>query len=129
MTDHFSMKQENSEMEIKKEPQEFKDVSEPRNPDLGNNDDFKEEISDPENQIDKSEQFSNDHNNVDIDEEKPLRKKRNKKKSRKKDLQPFPEPPAGLVENYYDLDLSVEFLSQLFKYVDELCEYINNGQG
>ena len=33
----------------------------------------------------------------------------------------------GLVENYYDLDLSVEFLSQLFKYVDELCEYINNG--
>ena len=34
---------------------------------------------------------------------------------------------APLVENYYDLDLSVEFLSQLFKYVDELCEYINNG--
>ena len=127
MTDHFSMKQENSEMEemsarghveIKKEPQEFKDLSEPRNPDLGN-DDFKEEISDPENKIDKSE-------NLDIEEDKPLRKKRHKKKSRKV-LQPFPEPPDGLVENYYDLDLSVEFLSQLFKYVNELCEYINNG--
>merc|ERR1719483_407972 len=39
----------------------------------------------------------------------------------------LPEPPAGLLENYYDLDLSVEFLSQLFEYVNELCEYINNG--
>ena len=126
MTDHFSMKQENSEIEemsaeIKKEPQEFKDLSESRNPEnLGNADDFKEEISDPENKIDKNE-------NLDIEEDKPLRKKRHKKKSRKVLNQSFPEPPAGLVENYYDLDLSVEFLSQLFKYVDELCEYINNG--
>ena len=127
MADHFSMKQENSEMEdmsarhveIKKEPQEFKDLIESRNLDLGN-DDFKEEISDPENKIDKNE-------NLDIEEDKPLRKKRHKKKSRKVLNQSFPEPPAGLVENYYDLDLSVEFLSQLFKYVDELCEYINNG--
>ena len=39
----------------------------------------------------------------------------------------LPEPPTGLLENYYDLDLSVEFLSQLFTYVNELCEFINNG--
>ena len=39
----------------------------------------------------------------------------------------LPEPPTGLLENYYDLDLSVEFLSQLFEYVNELCEYINDG--
>ena len=38
-----------------------------------------------------------------------------------------PEPSADLVDNYYDLDLSVEFLSQLFEYVNELCEHINNG--
>ena len=100
MTDHFSMKQENSEMEelseIKKEPQEFKDLSEPRNPEnLGNADDFKEEISDPENKIDKNE-------NLDIEEDKPLRKKRHKKKSRKVLEQSFPEPPAGLGAKYLD---------------------------
>ena len=101
MTDHFSMKQENSEIEemsaeIKKEPQEFKDLSEPRNPEnLGNADDFKEEISDPENKIDKNE-------NLDIEEDKPLRKKRHKKKSRKVLEQSFPEPPAGLGAKYLD---------------------------
>merc|ERR1711997_226609 len=63
-----------------------------------------------------------------IEEEKPLKKKKLKKKSMKSlpnvDL---PEPSAGLLENYYDLDLSVEFLSQLFTYVNELCEFIDNG--
>ena len=56
------------------------------------------------------------------------RHKREKRKSRRvlQNLD-FPEPPANLLENYHDLDLSVEFLSQVFKYVDELCEYINNG--
>ena len=65
------------------------------------------------------------------EEDKPLRKKRHKREKRKsrRVLQNlnFPEPPANLLENYHDLDLSVEFLSQVFKYVDELCEYINNG--
>mgnify|MGYP002047526181 CR=1 FL=1 len=50
-----------------------------------------------------------------------------KKKQKKKSMKFLPEPPANLVENYYDLDLSPEFLSQLFEYVNELCEYINNG--
>ena len=105
MTDHFSMKQENSEIEemsaeIKKEPQEFKDLSESRNPEnLGNADDFKEEISDPENKIDKNE-------NLDIEEDKPLRKKRHKKKSRKVFEQSFPEPPAGLGSKYLDFFFS-----------------------
>merc|ERR1712008_397076 len=85
---------------------------------------------------DKNEQhFSNEKGNHDLEneeEDKPLRKKRHKRekrKSRRGVLQNlnFPEPPANLLENYHDLDLSVEFLSQVFKYVDELCEYINNG--
>ena len=70
--------------------------------------------------------------NGDIEDDKPLKRKKRKKKSMKflppahweKDA---PEPPDGLVDNYYDLDLSVEFLSQLFEYVNELCEHINNG--
>merc|ERR1719400_2266234 len=45
----------------------------------------------------------------------------------KKSSVDLPEPSAGLLENYYDLDLSVEFLSQLFTYVNELCEFIDNG--
>ena len=99
MTDHFSMKQENSEIEelseIKKEPQEFKDLSDPRNPENLVNEDFKEEISDPENKVDKNE-------NLDIEEDKPLRKKRHKKKSRKVLQSAFPEPPDGLGAKYLD---------------------------
>jgi hypothetical protein len=80
-------------------------------------------------------------NAVDIKEDKPLKMKKLKNKSMKhknpanenlvdvskKSSVDLPEPPAGLIENYYDLDLSVEFLSQLFTYVNELCEFINNG--
>ena len=131
------MKRENLEMEemsmrhieIKKEPQDFKDVSQVKDPGLDNGN-FKEETSYPENPNNKSELFSNEtvNDNVDFEEEKPLKKKKLKKKSMKSlpnvDL---PEPPTGLLENYYDLDLSVEFLSQLFEYVNELCEYINDG--
>ena len=65
---------------------------------------------------------------MDVKEEKPLKKKKPQNKSMKSlwhvDL---PEPPTGLLENYYDLDLSVEFLSQLFEYVNELCDFVNNG--
>ena len=127
MSDQFSMKRENMEMEemsmhhveIKKEPQDLNNVSELRDPDLDNIENLKEEASYSENQIKNSEQISNEigNGNVDIEEEKPLKKKKPKKKSMKSlpnvDL---PEPPAGLLENYYDLDLSVEFLSQLFEW-------------
>jgi len=123
MSDHFRLKQENSEMEdqeIKKEPQDLKDLSDMLEPDI-ENDDFKEE----------NEQFINKTgiDNTELEEDKPLKRKKHKKKSKRKNSEYYdvPEPPASLVENYYDLDLSVEFLSQLFKYVDELCEYINNG--
>ena len=138
MSDHFSMKRENLEMEemsmrhveIKKEPQDLNNVSELRDPNLENNENLKEEASYPENQIKKSEQISNETENdkVDIEEEKPFKKKKPKKKATKS-LPHFglPEPPAGLLENYYDLDLSVEFLSQLFAYVNELCDFVNNG--
>jgi hypothetical protein len=39
----------------------------------------------------------------------------------------LPLPPAHLMEQYHDLDLSEEFLSQVLKYVDDLCNFINNG--
>ena len=138
MSDHFSMKQENMEVEemsmhhveIKKEPQDLNNLSGLRDPDIDNSENLKEETSYPENQIKKSEQISNkiDNGNVDIEEEKPLKKRKPQKNSTKSlwhvDL---PEPPAGLLDNYYDLDLSVEFLSQLFEYVNELCDFVNNG--
>ena len=103
--------------------------SEVRDPDL-DSDVFKEETSYPENKINIVSEPDND--NGDIENDKPLKRKKRKKKSMKfvppahweKDA---PEPPGGLVDNYYDLDLSVEFLSQLFEYVNELCEHINNG--
>merc|ERR1712129_16307 len=80
-------------------------------------------------------------NVADIKEDKLLKMKKLKNKSMKhksptnenlvdvskKSSVDLPEPTAGLIENYYDLDLSVEFLSQLFTYVNELCEFINNG--
>ena len=31
------------------------------------------------------------------------------------------------MEQYQDLDLSEDFLSQVLKYVDDLCNFINNG--
>ena len=103
--------------------------SEIRDPDLDTDIFKEEETSYPENKINISEP---DNGNGDIEDDKPLKRKKRKKKSMKfvppahweKDV---PEPPAGLVDNYYDLDLSVEFLSQLFEYVNELCEHINNG--
>ena len=134
---YFSMNRENLEtkeisihhVEIKKEPQNLYEGSELRDVDLDIKN-LKEETAYFENQIDKDEQFSNeaDHENAEIEDDRPLKRKKPKKKSMKSlphvDL---PEPPAGLLENYYDLDLSVEFLSQLFEYVNELCEYINDG--
>ena len=97
MSDHLGMKQENLEMEeseensvhhivIKQEPQVYENVSEIRDPDL-DIENFKEEMTSyPENQIDKSEQFSNgtDNDNLaDIEEDKPLKRKKLKKKSMK----------------------------------------------
>ena len=109
---------------------EFQNVkikNEIRDPDL-DSDVFKEETSYPENKIHISEP---ENENGSIEDDKPLKRKKRKKKMKfvppshwEKDA---PEPPAGLVDNYYDLDLSVEFLSQLFEYVNELCEHINNG--
>ena len=111
-------------VEIKKEPQDLKDISQVKGHEL-DTENFKEETSYQEYHIDKNEGFSNEtvNDNVDFEEDKPLKKKKQKKKSMKF----LPEPPAGLVENYYDFDLSAEFLSQLFEYVNELCEHINNG--
>ena len=127
------MKRENLEteemsirhVEIKKEPQNLYDGSELRDPDLDVKN-LKEETSYPENQIDKDEQFSNeaDHDNAEIEEDKPLKRKKYKKKSMK--FLPLVDVPE-LVENYYDLDLSEEFLSQLFDDFNEICEYIING--
>ena len=106
-------------VEIKKEPQDLYDRSELRDVDLYN---FKQETSSLENQIDKNEQFFND--NVNIEEDKPLKKKKRKKKSMK--FLPLANVPE-LVDNHYDLDLSEEFLSQLFDDFNEICEYIING--
>ena len=130
---YFSMNRENLEreeisihhVEIKKEPQNLYEGSELRDVDLDIKN-CKEETSYLENQIDKDEQFSNeaDHDNAEIEEEKPLKRKKQKKKSMK-----F-LPLVGvqeLAENYYDLDLSEEFLSQLFDNFNEFCEYIING--
>ena len=123
MSEQFSMKRENMEMgempmrnvEIKKEPQDSNNVNELRDPYIDNSENLKEETSYPENQIKRSEQISNetDNGNVDIKEEKILKKKKPKKKSLPN--VDSPEPRIGLLENYYDLDLSVEFLSQLFE--------------
>ena len=75
-------------VEIKKEPQDLYDRSELRDVDLYN---FKQETSSLENQIDKNEQFFND--NVNIEEDKPLKKKKRKKKSMKfLPLANVPEP-------------------------------------
>ena len=62
-----------------------------------------------------------------IKEDKPLKVKKLKKRSMKHENSAnenlgdvssvdLPEPPAGLTESYYDLDLSVEFLSQLYQH-------------
>ena len=95
MLDHLKMKQENLEMEelqensmhhivIKQEPQVFVNVSGIRDPEL-DIENFKEETTTyPENKFDKSEQFSNgieNDNLVDIEEDKPLKRKKVKKNS------------------------------------------------
>ena len=100
MSDHLSMKQENLEMEeseensmhhivIKQEPQVFDNDSEIRDPDL-DIDNFKEEMTSyPENQIEKSEEFSNGTDNdnfADIEEDKPLKRKKVKKKMKSEEF-------------------------------------------
>ena len=100
MSDHFSMKQESLEMEesevnsvhhivIKQEPQVYENVSEIRDPDL-DIDNFKEEMTSyPENQIEKSEEFSNGTDNdnfADIEEDKPLKRKKVKKKMKSEEF-------------------------------------------
>merc|ERR1740123_1882526 len=89
------MKQENLEMEelqensmhhivIKQEPQVFVNVSEIGDPEL-DIENFKEETTTyPESKFGKSEQFSNgiDNKNLaDIEEDKPLKRKKIKKKT------------------------------------------------
>ena len=80
---YFRMKRENLEMEemsmrhveIKKEPQDFKDISQLKDPELDSQN-FKAETSYQENHIDKNEEFSNEivNENVNFEEEKPLKK-------------------------------------------------------
>ena len=100
MSDHLRMKQENLEMEeleensmrhivIKQEPQVFVNVSEIQDPDLDIENFKKEMIAYPENKFDESEQFSNgiDNDNLaDIEEDKPLKRKKMKKKTGNDDM-------------------------------------------
>ena len=96
MSDHFSMKQESLEMEesevnsvhhivIKQEPQVYENVSDIRDPDL-DIDNFKEEMTSyPENQIERFSNGTNNDNLADIEEDKPLKRKKVKKKSMNSD--------------------------------------------
>lgn len=117
MSDHFGMKEE-----IKKEPSdngEFKDHD-------FDNESFKDKINHSQNYIDDKFSFEADNGNMDMKEDKPHKRKKSKKKSLPL-TDGMPTPSDDLLENYYDFELSVEFLSQLFQYVNELCEYINDG--
>ena len=119
-------------VQIKEEAQELKEVIEPseihENLDKEN---FKEEFADIEIPNEKVQEFENQTINQAVEniEDRPLKVKKRKKKSKQKVLQPLdlPEPPSHLLDSYYDLDLSEEFLSQVLKYVDDLCNFINNG--
>ena len=55
------------------------------------------------------------------------RKKKQKNVISHNILDQFPEPPTHLLDNYYELELTDDFLSQILKYVDDLCNFINNG--
>ena len=124
-------------VQIKVEAQDLKEVLiEPNQiQDSIEKENFKEEyIADPEiiqnEKLVESNEI-NQNQNPENNEDKPLQKKKVKKqkKKSKKVLQPFDllEPPSHLLDSYYDLDLSEEFLSQVLKYVDDLCNFINNG--
>ena len=64
----------------------------------------------------------------DADENKPLKVKKTRRKTKKGvSLIDFPTLPSHLMENYHDLELSEEFLINILKYVDELCNTISNG--
>ena len=66
--------------------------------------------------------------NDETDENKPLKVKKTRKKTKKGvSLIDFPTLPSHLMENYHDLELSEEFLINILKYVDELCNTISNG--
>ena len=74
---------------IKQEPQVFVNVSEIQDPDLDIENFKKEMIAYPENKYDESEQFSNgiDNDNLaDIEEDKPLKRKKIKKKTGNDDM-------------------------------------------
>ena len=128
----FATEQEvpmNTCVQIKVEAQDLTEVIEPQIHDNIDKENFKEEFADPEIQNDKVESEINNQN-PENNEDKPLKKKvKKQKKKSKKVLQPFDllEPPSHLLDSYYDLDLSEEFLSQVLKYVDDLCNFINNG--
>ena len=67
-----------------------------------------------------------------VDENAPLRTKKPRKKKPKKLLQPLDlsNPELDLdFDTYADLDLSEEFLTTILKYVDDLCNIINEGRG
>ena len=128
----FATEQEVACVQIKVEAQDLKEVIEPQIHDSIEKENFKEEFADPEIQNEKVESNEiNNQNPENCNEDKPLQKKKVKKqkKKSKKVLQPFDllEPPSHLLDSYYDLDLSEEFLSQVLKYVDDLCNFINNG--
>ena len=56
-----------------------------------------------------------------------MKKTRKKSKKVQQPLLDLPIPPSHLLDQYHDLDLSEEFLAQVLKYVDDLCNFINNG--
>ena len=138
MSDHYILKQENSvmgemsppslQMPIKNEPQ---DLGELKDSDF-DNENYKEETNYSQNQIDqKNEPFENEIENgeMELEEDKPLKRKKKKKNLTRylPHVDGAPKPSDSLLDSYYDFELSVEFLSQLFQYVNELCEFINEG--
>ena len=83
----------------------------------------------------KMEESDLEENKPLIDENAPLRTKKPRKKKPKRLLQPLdlsnPELDLDFDEPLYagDIDLSEEFLITILKYVDDLCNIINEGKG
>ena len=80
-----------------------------------------------------------DHENMKINEDagdvrvkRPYKsrapcKKRSEKESQAENPYYLPPLPNHLFDGYYDLDVSEEFLTTVLRYVDDVCNLINNG--
>lgn len=127
--------------QIKKERQEFRDnkgESEDQNQiNMYNPDKPASQLVEIKLETGESEEKPPDYDNDnDVHEDiknngdaEPPRKKRPYKKKAKKLEDPYylPPLPSHLFDSYYDLDVSQEFLTTILRYVDDLCNLINNG--